>query len=276
MKQITLGLVLLVVGVLLGQNHSRPFIDWDFLLSWYGLILLLDKICQKFGFVSVFSPAPEFLKLAFASSVFWWLYEGANIFLKNWKYPIQPLYSATEWGLLATLAFTTVLPVTIVCTRLVSIIIPDYKAGIEKFKLNHLLGLSLSGIGVACLVFSLLLPTYFFPLIWPAFFLIIDPINACQGRRSLIVAVFEKRWRIILSVSVGVLLAGLLWETINFLIPKWVYTFPNWFWSLPAFLTVKIFQMPLVGYLGYIPFGWSAFSFTKLTESKTSWVLKRL
>jgi hypothetical protein len=43
-------------------------------------------------------------------------------------------------------------------------------------------------------------------------------------------------------------IAGILWEFWNFWsVSKWIYT-------VPIFGDIKIFEMPIIGYLGFLPF----------------------
>ncbi len=57
---------------------------------------------------------------------------------------------------------------------------------------------------------------------------------------------------------VATLFNGLWWELWNYLsLPKWIYTIPYvGFW--------KVFEMPILGYLGYPFFGLIVFNYTAL------------
>ncbi len=83
---IAVGFVLLGSSLLLGVQGSRPWIDLDFPLAWYGLILILDGIAVRVGAHSILSNSRGFLVLALASAPFWWFYEWTNVSLKAWDY----------------------------------------------------------------------------------------------------------------------------------------------------------------------------------------------
>jgi hypothetical protein len=34
------------------------------------------------------------------------------------------------------------------------------------------------------------------------------------------------------------------------------FAMPKWYYTVPFFDYPKVFEMPLLGYFGYIPFGW--------------------
>lgn len=261
LKQLILGVVLFGLGLFFGSHGRRPWIDYDFILSWYGILVILDFVNQKLKGKSIFRPFENFLLLAMVSSVFWWFYEWANIYLKNWDYPVMfALYNQLEFGVIATIAFSTVIPFLILVNNTVAFLLfkgnYDIKGGnISK----NLAGISVA-LGIICFVLTITIPLYSFPLIWFSLFLLLDPINAVTGRRSLIVQFAKRNYRIFLILGVSALLAGLTWETMNYLLPKWIYPIVPWFWGLPAPITTKYVQMPFAGFLGYIPFVWSAFA----------------
>ncbi|MEJ2673405.1 MAG: hypothetical protein P8168_14670 [Deltaproteobacteria bacterium] len=103
-------------------------------------------------------------------------------------------------------------------------------------------------LGVAMLVFPGIWPRYTFPLIWGATFFLLDPFCELMGGPSLIARFAAGQWREHLNLLAAGLVCGLWWESWNwFAISKWVYTLPVLnFW--------KIFEMPVLGYLGFAPF----------------------
>jgi hypothetical protein len=38
------------------------------------------------------------------------------------------------------------------------------------------------------------------------------------------------------------------------------YSWPKWYYTVPYVGWAKVFEMPLLGYLGYIPFAWELFA----------------
>ena len=55
-------------------------------------------------------------------------------------------------------------------------------------------------------------------------------------------------WRPVIALWLGVLLTAFFWEMWNFFsYPKWIYDVPWGDW-------LHIFEMPLLGYGGYLPF----------------------
>ena len=55
-------------------------------------------------------------------------------------------------------------------------------------------------------------------------------------------------WRPVLALSVGCLICGWFWEVWNF------WSYPKWVYDVPFVGVFKVFEMPALGYGGYLPF----------------------
>ena len=95
-----------------------------------------------------------------------------------------------------------------------------------------------------------------------ALFFIFDPINYWLGNKSILRQTAMGDWRTVIIFFAAALVCGFFWEMWNiYSWPKWVYTFPY----LDGF---KIFEMPLAGYLGYLPFGLELYALVALARSE--------
>jgi len=56
-------------------------------------------------------------------------------------------------------------------------------------------------------------------------------------------------WRPLLQPALAALICGLLWELWNF------GSLAKWHYSIPYVQRFRVFEMPLLGYAGYLPFG---------------------
>jgi hypothetical protein len=260
------GIVLLAIGLFFSSFNKRPFMDYDFILTWYGFLFLTDFLAFKLTGKSIFRSLKLFLILAFSSSIFWTFYEWLNLFLKNWAYPAQILYNQLEWEVLTVIAFATVLPHLIISTNIIKGIFFKNPISFSQSKLSKPVIMTSIVLGFICLALTVYVPIYFFPLAWFIVFLILDPINSIYGRRSLISQILKRNWRPLILLSTAAILAGFWWETINFFVHRWIYPIVPWFWTLPAPITTKYIEMPLAGFLGYIPFILSAFAFVEFLE----------
>jgi hypothetical protein len=104
------------------------------------------------------------------------------------------------------------------------------------------------------LLFVICWPDLFFPLVWTAVYCLIEPLNVRLGNRSLLDDLARGDWRPVIALGGGCLVCGFFWEMWNFLsYPKWIYRIPFADW-------LPLFEMPLAGYLGYLPFSWELFA----------------
>ena len=118
-------------------------------------------------------------------------------------------------------------------------------------------------MGFAMLGLLLVWPRYFYPLMWVSLVLILEPINVWLGKRSILTRLHHGDWRTVIALGTGALTCGFFWEMWNYLsYPKWIYHVPFAdFWHL--------FEMPLLGYLGYLPFGLELYLLVHLIERRT-------
>ena len=91
-------------------------------------------------------------------------------------------------------------------------------------------------------------PRVFYPLVWTSLVFIFEPINYWTGRPYFLKELRHGDWRTVTALSLGALVCGLFWEMWNY------YSFPKWIYHIPGLGFLRIFEMPLLGYGGYIPF----------------------
>jgi hypothetical protein len=94
----------------------------------------------------------------------------------------------------------------------------------------------------------LLWPDLFFPLTWGSFVFLVEPWNRRHARRSFLRDLEAGEAGPLCRTLAAGLVCGMLWETWNFWArSKWIYT-------VPVFEEMKLFEMPLLGFLGFPPF----------------------
>jgi hypothetical protein len=104
------------------------------------------------------------------------------------------------------------------------------------------------GIGVVMLALVLIWPTYFYPFTWGwAFFLTVH-LNHRPGRHTLLDDTAEGNWRSVIALAVGALICGFFWELWN------MYAYPKWIYDALSVNFWHIFEMHLIGFIGYLPF----------------------
>jgi hypothetical protein len=160
-----------------------------------------------------------------------------------------------EYVLLSTISFSTVMPAVFETAELLRTF-----RWVERFRDSYRLEansrlivlLLLSGITMIAL--TLLWPTRFYPFVWGGVFLIIEPLNMLLGRTSLFGWICHGDWRPVVCLSAGALVCGFFWEMWNY------FSYPKWIYHTPGAEYLHIFEMPLLGYIGYLPFAWELYS----------------
>ncbi|PIN76909.1 hypothetical protein COV17_00470 [Candidatus Woesearchaeota archaeon CG10_big_fil_rev_8_21_14_0_10_36_11] len=246
-----IGIILIIMGEILMFYRWEPFSTYLFFtFLWVGFIFFVDALVyHRSGTSRFINHQKQFWLLFVISSLFWWFYELLNIFIDNWRYENvgQP-----EW-LVFTVAFSTVLPAVFEASDFLSTFIWFDKI---KFKLT-VTNKKISGsifIGIFALILPFVLPKYTFSLVWISMFFLLDPINYRNKQPSIIGFLQKGKPKLLFTLMFGTLLCGILWEFWNYWAPA------KWYYFVPFVGFFKIFEMPILGFLGYLPFGLSLYA----------------
>jgi len=250
------GVTVIIIFWYLNWNLDGLRTHLLFFPLWFGYILTIDGIVFFRKGTSLLNRSKkQFILLFVFSAPAWWLFELINMRTENWFYDGKQYFSDIEYALLATLSFSTVIPAVFSTAELVGSF--DW---INKFINRKLLLPSKSIltyfilIGLVMLCLIILFPKYFYYLEWAAVFFIIEPINYKLKNRSLFEFTIKGDWRPIVSLTLGTVMCGFFWEMWNY------NSYPKWTYDTPMVNFLHIFEMPLIGYLGYIPFSLELFS----------------
>ena len=253
----TLGIILILLVELNFVFKIEPFASWYFPIIWLGYILVIDAMVYKLRRNSLISNRPlRILGMFIISALFWWLFEFTNLFIKNWNYfGLDFFDNITLRNLFGVLSFSTVLPALFETFELVRAMHIFDNVKIRKsHKINKKTIYILWTIGFLCFVLPMFLPKFAFPLVWLSFFFILDPLNYIHNQPSIIKHFKDRNFVIPLSLLLAGIILGFFWEFWNYwAVPKWTY-------NVPYLGFFKIFEMPILGYLGYFPFALELYS----------------
>jgi hypothetical protein len=257
---IALGLSVLVVSTIGMLRAVEPFATWYYQFSWYSVLLAADGALALFGakrlrrgeFLLLGKPA-FLLSMLGWSAVAWFFYELLNFRLQNWYYVFLPGSLSVRW-IGTTVAFATVLPAVFIAEAILSNV--GFAHGIRTRPLRvtprTITGMRI--VGVALMALVLAFPRYFFALVWGASMLMIEPrvYNKARDRSLLHDLELGKPGRLLRLLAGGAII-GLLWESLNIgARAKWIYT-------VPFLENLKLFEMPVPGFLGFPPFAVECF-----------------
>lgn len=243
-----IGIFFLILSEFLLFKKIDPFYSWFYCFAWWSYILVIDAIIYRLkGNSLIVNRTKEFFLMIPWSVFIWLIFEAANLTLKNWYYINLPNFIIERW-LGYAIAYGTVLPGIFETTEFLETISVFKKIRIKRIILSEKGHHVFILLGVLCLVFSVTIPKFFFPLIWVGFIFLLEPFNYRYGGRSLIKDLEDGNPRKIYLLLFAGLICGLLWEFWNFWSnSKWIYT-------VPFFEKIKGFEMPVLGFLGFPPF----------------------
>lgn len=251
-----LGLALLAVCWPLNWTLPGMRTAYLFFPLWLGYILVVDALVMSRTGSSLWTRSRRDFALLFVTSApVWWIFETINSRTGNWEYLGSTPLTRLEYYLLCTLSFSTVMPAVFETAELIRTFrwIDRFASRIRVQPSPALnAGLFLGGLAMAAL--TLAWPKYCYPFVWTSLLLVLEPLNCWLGRPHLLQYLRNGDWRPMVALALGALVCGFFWEMWNY------YSEPKWVYHTPGAQFLHVFEMPLLGYGGYIPFGLELFA----------------
>jgi len=242
----------------------EPFHTYLYIFCWIPFLWILDRAhalktgegCLKKSRGE--KPFKDLTWLLCLSISIWLLFEALNFRLGNWFYLGVPDERWIRWPGYAV-SYATVLPGIFFLTMLIGSLLFN---GFERpdSPPEKIIGKGWSlPLGVLMFLLPLWKPTVFFPLVWGCFFFIFEPwVQKLKGP-SLLQDWAHRRYQRTVSLLLSGLLCGLFWEACNMGAgAKWVY-------NIPYVEYLKVFEMPILGFLGFPFFALEVYVITQLT-----------
>jgi hypothetical protein len=253
----------LVIGVALAGALARieVFSQHVTPLCWTGFILVVDGALARRGASWLRARPLELALMALISIPSWLLFElydrprfwdpaGPELW---WHYGGLPPW---PWrGVGYAWSFATITPALLLLAELLEPaarrVAGTGAGGRVPGELDRLLVVA----GAILAVVPLLWPSpYFAADVWLAWPLLLDPLNYLRGRPSLLGDLEAGRRSRPLALMASGMVCGLLWEAWNFPASA------RWHYTVPFAGGLKLFEMPVLGFLGFIPFAFAAFA----------------
>ena len=255
------GLVIFAVCwiVMWGQYEALGAIRYFmFVPLWWGFTLFLDGIVyyRRQG-VSFISTRPWLLLGCGVFSMFGWYYfEYLNFFvLQNWFYPYLDLLPAPFTYLWSFITFSTVWPSLFVWYQLLD----TYPAIGNRYTNGPQTAIGKRGcwlwmlIGAVMTVITPIWPDQLFWLIWVGPLLIIASGLALLKVWTPFTDMQQGDWSKVMTIALATLCNSVCWEMWNY------WSAPNnpnfWHYNLPYVHEFLVFEMPVLGFSGYLFFG---------------------
>jgi hypothetical protein len=267
-----IGLSVMILSEAATLWRIEPFWSWNTPIAWTGFILFADGIVWKARRSSwIRSNGREFALLALASIPLWLVFEGYNQFLHNWYYTGLPAHVALRMFGYAW-SFATIWPAIFEGAELVAVLRAAQaggtgragRAGVERgtpaerYVVSGVSRTVVIATGALMLALPFLVPSriaaYMAAPVWLGFIFLLDPLNAWLGAESLGVDLRARESNRLINLALSGLLCGVLWEFWNY------WAGAKWHYTVPIMEKLKLFEMPVPGYLGFPAFACECFT----------------
>ncbi len=221
---------------------------------WIAYIVVVNALTrQRSGSCMLTGRPLLFLTLFPVSAAFWWFFEYLNRFVQNWYYVEVDSFSAAGYAVSASVSFSTVLP-AVLGTRDLLLTYPLLQSAFTSWQpvsIRHprLLGACVFAVSCCCLFLIGIVPNMLYPLVWIAPCLLLVSLQAMFSQATIFQGLARGDWRGIVSAAAAALACGFFWELWN------CYSLAKWIYAVPYVHRFRIFEMPLLGFAGYLPFG---------------------
>ena len=234
---------------------------------WLGYIVLVNALTyRRTGRCMLLHRPRYFLSLFPLSAAFWWFFEYLNRFVQNWHYVGGGELTEWEYLVRATLPFSTVLPAVLGTAECLTAS-PRCSAALDRFVTLEFKNRMSWGwgllIGSAVGLFGIgLWPDYLFSLVWVAPLLLITSLQLIRDEPTIFSETAHGDWQTLWVAAPAALICGWFWEMWNF------YSLARWEYAVPFVHRFKLFEMPLLGYAGDLPFGLECLAVADLCLSR--------
>jgi len=225
-----------------------------YLPLWAAYILVMNALCVKRSGRCLMTDYPvPYAMLLPVSAAFWWFFEYLNRYVWNWYYRGVEDMNAAEYAIFATCSFATVLPAVTATAAWLGTFRPfadGRLCGLARFDVHRrtsVAGLALTAAaGLTGIVFC---PDVTFPLLWVSPLAVFLTVQILMGEATVVDGLRGGDWRLAVRFALAALICGGFWEMWNF------HSYAKWVYAVPYVHAFQLFEMPVAGFAGYLPFG---------------------
>ena len=252
------GLAIVLGAEALLFGGDRVVAEWFTPIVWTGYVLFIDALVARLTGRSYLTTArSELVLVALVSIAGWWLFEWYNAprFWRGggdadgiwWQYHgLEPNLFLRRVGY--DWAFATIFPALFLTAAALRATV-FARCRVRPWAPSRRCLVATVVIGVVAAVLPLIVVSrWLVPLVWLGWLLALEPINARRGRPSWLGDLARGDASKLLALLASGAVCGVLWEFWNY----WATT--KWTYTVPYAGNVKIFEMPVLGYLGFPPF----------------------
>jgi hypothetical protein len=251
------------LAVILGAEAllaaGQPVVGrWFTPIVWTGYVLLADAVvARRTGRSYLTTGRSELCLVALVSIGSWWLFEWYNAprFWRGgadgvglwWQYHgLEPDPWLRRLGY--DWSFATIFPALFLTAAALRPALAG-RLRVRAWRPPPALLNAAVAAGVVCVLLPLaVVSAWLVPLVWTGFVLLLEPLNYRRGRPSWLGALARGDASLLAALLAAGAVCGVLWEFWNY------WALAGWTYTVPYLGGVKVFEMPVLGYLGFPPF----------------------
>ncbi len=258
------GAAIIVAVELLLFGGSELVGRWFTPIVWTGYVVLLDAVVARLtGRSYLTTDRVEGVLTALVSVGGWWLFEWYNAprFWRGdadqvglwWRYhDMEPNLFLRRLGY--DWAFATIFPALFLTAAALRATV-FRGARVRPWRVSPgALNLAVAAGAVSAVLPLLAVSAWLVPLVWIGWALLLEPLNFRRGRPSWLGDLAAGDASRVTALLASGLACGVLWEFWNY----WALT--RWAYTVPYAGHAKVFEMPVIGYLGFPPFALECFA----------------
>ncbi|MCK4667301.1 hypothetical protein KAU33_11155 [Candidatus Dependentiae bacterium] len=267
-----IGLAIIIIAQILMFRNVWLIPLYFTPIQWTGYILMMDAlIFKKKGRSMLLNKVGLFILFGVLSIIFWYIFEFYNLYMKNWIYIGMPenLFMRMLgyfW------AFATIGPGMMFTAEVLELyFFKDIKLKKHKYSTRYKIWTMFFGLIFITITFfgNFLLKRLFniefnlafwtAPAVWMGFFMLLEPVNQFLGAPNWLTPFENGKPGRFISLIISGVICGFLWEFWNY------WTITKWYYDIPYPVMFKIFEMPILGFFGFIPFALEYYAMYNIT-----------
>jgi hypothetical protein len=225
-----------------------PLVDYTYGITWWGILIVIDEWNFRHRGLSLWrvGGAARFVFVTLPlSAIFWIFFEMLNLASPQWRYR-GGLASVGAKVLYGFVSFATVIPIVVEFYWLIA---GEFRLPQALVKTLRNYSKALAVAGVALTLIPLVNHRFWLNQgMWLAPALLFLPTAPAQ--LGPVTPHAQSTGRLAVNIAAAGLAAGLVWEALNQVSrTHWEYLIlPSW---------PHLFQMPWIGYIGFVPFAFT-------------------